>query len=201
VLLSSENRVVIASVVLSQYYDRVTDDDRRRVMIITECCIATVGLKPRRRKKMAVLRHDPMPSDLIANQSGSGIFSHLYTDICTTDYCTFFSFIIRLLEMACQNAGHTLDWDGDGSNPNPNLCLCVCVFVSMSVPLSVFKLLLWYVPYVLYNCYILCICVLPCSFFLSFLFKGHRKSLSEPGVSCSTSMSLVCILHLWILNK
>jgi len=24
-------------------------------------------------------------------------------------------------------------------------------------------------------------------------FKGHRKSLSEPGVSCSTSMSLVCI--------
>jgi len=26
-----------------------------------------------------------------------------------------------------------------------------------------------------------------------FFFKGHRKSLSEPGVFCSTSMSLVCI--------
>jgi len=56
-----------------------------------------------------------------------------------------------------------------------------------TVDFSVFKLLLWYVPYVLYNCYILCICVLPYS-----CLKSHRKSLSEPGASCSTSMSLVC---------
>ena len=30
-------------------------------------------------------------------------------------------------------------------------------------------------------------------FFFCFFLKSHRKSLSEPGVSCSTSMSLVCI--------
>ena len=36
----------------------------------------------------------------------------------------------------------------------------------------------------------LCVTV---SFIFLFLLKGHRKSLSEPGVFCSTSMSLVCI--------
>jgi len=29
--------------------------------------------------------------------------------------------------------------------------------------------------------------------YVFFFFKNHRKSLSEPGVSCSTFMSLVCI--------
>ena len=40
--------------------------------------------------------------------------------------------------------------------------------VDLSWFLKCFKLLLWYVSYVLYNCYILCICVLPYSFFLFF---------------------------------
>jgi len=38
--------------------------------------------------------------------------------------------------------------------------------------------------------------VLPYSF-----SEGHRKSLSEPGESCSTSMSLVCIATSLVLNK
>jgi len=71
--------------------------------------------------------------------------------------------------------------------------------VDFSRFLKCFKLLLWYVPYVLYNCYILCICVIVCYRIL--FFKGHSKSLSEPGVSCSTYMSLVRIAASLIFNK
>ena len=40
-------------------------------------------------------------------------------------------------------------------------------------------------------------CVLVC--YCNLFFKGNRKSLSEPGVSCSTSMSLVCCIYgFWI---
>jgi len=41
--------------------------------------------------------------------------------------------------------------------------------------------------------FIFCAFGIFCCFFLCvfFFLKGHRKSLSEPGVSCSESMSLV----------
>ena len=43
--------------------------------------------------------------------------------------------------------------------------------------------------------YVLKFCIFVCYriFFLSFNLTGYPKSLSEPGVSCSTSMSLFCI--------
>ena len=65
--------------------------------------------------------------------------------------------------------------------------------VDFSRFLKFFKLLLCFV-----QCYILCICMLPYSVFF---FKGHRKSLSEPGVSCSTSMSLVCIAESLVFEQ
>jgi len=50
----------------------------------------------------------------------------------------------------------------------------------------------WWVRYDMYLMF--CTIAIYCVFVLPYFFlKGHRKSLSEPGVSCSTSMFLVCI--------
>jgi len=57
--------------------------------------------------------------------------------------------------------------------------------------LSVFKLLLSFYDMYLMFCTIAIFGVFVCYRIL--FFKGHRKSLFEPGVSYSTSMSLVCI--------